>query len=70
MVRFKRRDSGNLKFHGPNHARAADSASSKKSDKDPDLPEECRDKISKRVNCGEQTDCPLRSKCKAGVCKP
>jgi hypothetical protein len=29
-----------------------------------------QEKSRKKIHCGEKDDCPLRSKCKAGVCRP
>jgi hypothetical protein len=61
MVEFKRRGRKSRKFHGPNPAKPADSGDSSPDSKIPDKP-------NPKIKCGEQEDCPLRSKCKAGIC--
>jgi hypothetical protein len=67
MVVFKRRTKTTLKFHGLNPAKPTDSDSEASGGNPQTVKGRSKSKI--RVQCGEEDDCPLRSKCKAGICR-
>ena len=66
MVKFRRQKKARLKFHGPNQPPATDPVKAP-GDK-PSPPVKSREKSNKPAKCGEKADCPLRTKCKAGIC--
>ena len=70
MVKFGHRKKAYLKFHGPNQSKSTDSDNKTTTGEVlPDLDVKEQKKAKKPAKCSEQTDCPLRTKCKAGVCQ-
>ena len=70
MFKFGRRKTAHLKFHGPNQIKSNDPDNKKTTGEAlSDLDIKAQKKAKKSANCTEQTECPLRTKCKAGVCQ-